>query len=48
MLFKVGNDRDILEGKFDPSDLYKPHTEFGFVSSDAIDDEFLNSTPGLT
>jgi len=31
----------IFEDKSDPCDLYKLHTEFGFVSSDAIDDEFF-------
>ena len=31
----------IFKDKFDPFDLYKLHTEFGPVSSDAIDDEFF-------
>jgi hypothetical protein len=31
----------ILENKLDPFDLYKLHTEFGSVSSDAINDEFF-------
>jgi hypothetical protein len=42
----------LFEDKFDPFDLYKLHTEFGPVSSDATSDEFFmtpfdgNSGPG--